>query len=143
MGILQARILEWVAMPSSSGSPDSGIKPKVSRIAGSFFYYLSHQGSPRILEWVSLSLLQGILLTQDWQWNNTMLMVQNVSTSLVTVVKWAKSLWHPNLSSYTIYITHTVNADSSALIPMCYLNNFLISEETSVVSIEMHIIWIR
>ena len=26
-GILQARILEWVAMPSSRGLPDPGIKP--------------------------------------------------------------------------------------------------------------------
>ena len=26
-GILQARMLEWVAMPSSRGSPDPGIKP--------------------------------------------------------------------------------------------------------------------
>ena len=26
-GILQARIVEWVAMPSSRGSPNSGVKP--------------------------------------------------------------------------------------------------------------------
>ena len=26
-GILQARALEWVAMPSSSGSPDPGVEP--------------------------------------------------------------------------------------------------------------------
>ena len=29
------------------------------------FYCLSHQGSPRIMEWVSLSLLQGIIPTQE------------------------------------------------------------------------------
>ena len=47
-GILQARILEWVALPSSRGSskPSSPIllvdsSPSV------------HQGSPRILEWVA------------------------------------------------------------------------------------------
>ena len=28
MGILQARILEWVAMPSSRGSPNPGIEPR-------------------------------------------------------------------------------------------------------------------
>ena len=28
MGILQARILEWVAMPSSRGLPNPGIKPR-------------------------------------------------------------------------------------------------------------------
>ena len=28
MGILQAKILEWVAMPSSKGSPQPGIEPR-------------------------------------------------------------------------------------------------------------------
>jgi len=28
MGILQARILEWVAMPSSRDLPDPGIEPR-------------------------------------------------------------------------------------------------------------------
>jgi len=39
-GILQARILEWVAMPSSGDLPDSGIKPaslKSPALAGWFF----------------------------------------------------------------------------------------------------------
>ena len=37
-GILQARILEWVAMPSSSGDlPDPGIKPVSPALAGGFF----------------------------------------------------------------------------------------------------------
>ena len=40
-GIIQARILEWVAMPSSRGSSRSfdspGIKPAVSCTAGKFF----------------------------------------------------------------------------------------------------------
>ena len=31
-------------------------------------YHLSHQGSPRILEWVSLSLLQWIFPTQESNW---------------------------------------------------------------------------
>ena len=48
-GILQARILEWVAVSSSKGSyresswPRDGIKVC---IAGRFFTNLSHQGSP-------------------------------------------------------------------------------------------------
>ena len=37
MGILQARILEWVAMPSSRGSSQSGDPNQLSRIAGGFF----------------------------------------------------------------------------------------------------------
>ena len=37
MGILQARILEWVAMPSSRGSFQSRDQTQVSRTAARFF----------------------------------------------------------------------------------------------------------
>ena len=37
MGIFQARILEWVAMPSSRGSFQPRDRTQVSRIAGKFF----------------------------------------------------------------------------------------------------------
>ena len=37
MGILQARILEWVAMPSSRGSSQPKDQTQVSCIAGRFF----------------------------------------------------------------------------------------------------------
>ena len=37
MGILQARILEWVAMPSSRGSSKPGGQTQVSHITGRFF----------------------------------------------------------------------------------------------------------
>ena len=37
MGILQARILEWVAMPSSRGSSQPRDQTQVSHIAGGFF----------------------------------------------------------------------------------------------------------
>jgi len=36
-GILQARILEWVAMPSSRGSSQSRDRTSISFIAGEFF----------------------------------------------------------------------------------------------------------
>ena len=50
-GILQARILEWVDMPSSRGSSQPRDQTQVSPIAGGFFTtYLSHQGIQRILE---------------------------------------------------------------------------------------------
>ena len=45
-GILQARILEWVAFPFSRGSSQSRDQTQVSRIAGRFFNQLSHKGSP-------------------------------------------------------------------------------------------------
>ena len=46
-GILQARILEWVAFPFSRGS---------CRL---IIYWLSHEGSPRILEWVAYPFSSG------------------------------------------------------------------------------------
>ena len=45
-GILQDRILEWVAIPFSRGSSQPWDRTQVSHIAGRFFYQLSHQGSP-------------------------------------------------------------------------------------------------
>ena len=55
-GILQARILEWVAMPSSRGPSQPRDRTWVSCIAGRFFYCLSHQGSPKI-EYLTNSLI--------------------------------------------------------------------------------------
>ena len=50
MGILQARILEWVAMPSSRGIfPTQGSNPCL-RHCRRILYHLSHQGNPWILE---------------------------------------------------------------------------------------------
>ena len=40
MGILQARILKWVAMPSSRGSSQPRDHTQASCIAGGFFSYL-------------------------------------------------------------------------------------------------------
>ena len=37
MGIFQARILEWVAIPSSKGSSQPKDQTQVSRLAGRFF----------------------------------------------------------------------------------------------------------
>ena len=49
-GILQARILEQVAMPPPGDLPNPGIKPTsgcISCIAGGFLYPLGHLGSPQ------------------------------------------------------------------------------------------------
>ena len=52
MGILQGRILEWVAMPTCRGIfPTQGLNPGL-RHCRQILYHLSHQGSPKILEWV-------------------------------------------------------------------------------------------
>ena len=53
MGILQARILAWVVMPSSRGIfPIQGLNPGLPHCR-QILYQLSHKGSPRILEWVA------------------------------------------------------------------------------------------
>ena len=46
LGILQARILEWVAISFSRNSSRPGDQTRVSCIAGRFFYRLSYKGSP-------------------------------------------------------------------------------------------------
>ena len=66
-GSLQARILEWVAMPSSRGIfPTQGTNPGL--LHGRWILYpLSHQGSPRILEWVAYPFSRGT----SWPGNQT------------------------------------------------------------------------
>ena len=48
MGILQARLLAWVAMPSSRGSSQSKDQPRI-------LCHLSYQGSQAIVEWEAYS----------------------------------------------------------------------------------------
>ena len=57
-GIIQAKILEWVAMPSSRGSSHQGLNPGLLHCR-QILYYLSHQGSPRILAWVTYPFFRG------------------------------------------------------------------------------------
>ena len=56
-GVLQARILEWVALPFSRGSSQPRDPTQVSCIAGGFF--TSWATSPRILEWVAYPFSRG------------------------------------------------------------------------------------
>ena len=66
-GILQVRILEWVAMPSSRGSSQPRDQNHVSRITGDS---LSEQpGKTKNTVVGSLSLLQGNFLTQESNWD--------------------------------------------------------------------------
>ena len=60
-GILQERILEWVAMPSSRGSS----QPKSPTLQVDSFP-AEPQGKTKKTGVGSLSLLQGIFLTQEW-----------------------------------------------------------------------------
>ena len=51
-GILQARILEWVAFPLLQVIPTQGWNPDLL-YSRWILYQLSRKGSPRILEWVA------------------------------------------------------------------------------------------
>ena len=64
-GILKARILEWVAFPFSRGSSQPRDQTQVSCIAGRFFTSWA-TGKPKNTGVGSLSLLQQIFLTQEW-----------------------------------------------------------------------------
>ena len=67
MGILQARILEWVVMPSSGGSSQLRGQTGVSHIAGGFFAICATR-KPKNTGVGNLCLLQGIFLTQESNW---------------------------------------------------------------------------
>ena len=62
-GILQARILKWVAFPFSRVLfPTQGWNPGLL-YCRLILYQLSHKGSPRILEWVAYPFSRGSSLT--------------------------------------------------------------------------------
>ena len=63
-GILQARVLEWVAFSFSRGSSQSRDQTQVSHTAGGFFT-AEPQGKPKNTGVGSLSLLQQIFPTQE------------------------------------------------------------------------------
>ena len=58
-GILQARILEWVAFPFSRGFfPTQGLNPGLPHCR-QILYQLNHNESPRILGWVAYPFSRG------------------------------------------------------------------------------------
>ena len=65
MGILQARILEWVVMSSSRGSSQPRDWTQVFCTTGRFFNVWA-QGSPRILEWVAYPFSRVSFLSRNW-----------------------------------------------------------------------------
>ena len=59
-GILQARILEWVAFPSWGKDPSwVGLLNPGLPHCRQILYQLSHKGSPRILEWIACPFSRG------------------------------------------------------------------------------------
>ena len=108
-GILQARILEWVAFPFFTGSSQPRDQTQVSHIASRFFTSLSHKGSPRILEWVAYPFSRGSSQPRSWtgvsciaggfftNWVmqlNYILTLLNLALSFGRQDQWRRQ-WHP------------------------------------------------
>ena len=68
-GTLQARILEWVAVPFSRGLPNPGIEPRSPALWVDSLP-AEPQGKPKSIGVGSLSLLQWIFLTQESTWGH-------------------------------------------------------------------------
>ena len=66
-GILQARILEWVAFPFSRGSSHPGIERMTPALQVDSLP-AEPQGKPKNTGVGSLPLLQQIFPTQEWNW---------------------------------------------------------------------------
>ena len=64
-GILQTRILEWVAIPSSRGSSQPRDRIQVSHIVGGFFTDWATREAQKYWSG-SPSLIQGFFPTQEW-----------------------------------------------------------------------------
>ena len=68
MGILQARILEWVAKTLLQRPvPTQGWKPGLLH-RRQILYNLSHQGSPKTLEWIACPSSRRTSQPRNWTW---------------------------------------------------------------------------
>ena len=67
-GILQARILEWVAFPFSRGSFQPRDQNPDLPHCRQILYQLSHKGSPRILQCVAYPFSRGSSWPGNWTW---------------------------------------------------------------------------
>ena len=97
-GILQARILEWAAIPFSRGSSQSRHQTQVSHIAGGFFYQLSHKGSPSVS--VKLELNPPLPILTHWHLKTTAksndFYLQEITGNIYcfsSVNQWCTTLW--------------------------------------------------
>ena len=98
--ILQARILEWVAIPFSRGiSPNQGSNSGLLHYR-QILYQLSHMGSPRILEWVGYPFSSGFSWPRSWT-GSPALQVDSLPAvnfqgifTYVIICYFSKQSWH-------------------------------------------------
>ena len=119
-GILQARILEWIAFPFSRGIfPTQGWNPGLPHCRR-ILYQLSQKGSPRILEWVAYPFSRG----SSWPRNQTGVCCiaggfftnwairETLCDTLVVYFKKGYTLLCPSLFPKTGILMHVQNLSS-------------------------------
>ena len=112
MEILQARILEWVAILLQGIFPTEGSNPGLPH-CWQILYQLSHRRSPRILEWVAypfssrsswprdrtrISCIEGRFFT-SWTAGKTTISLKQFSYSVVSYLLCASAHTKPQLQS--------------------------------------------
>ena len=114
-GILQDRILEWVAFPFSRGSSQPRYRTQVSCTAGGFFSPAEPQGKPKNTGVSSLSLLQQIFLAQIlYQLNYQRSLLKLMSIELVMPSNQL-ILCHPLLFPPSIFPSIRIFSNESVL----------------------------
>ena len=112
--ILQARILEWVAVPFSRGSSQPGIEPRPPALQADFFFYqLSHKGSPLLYTSLQKKSLIWSLFCSNFQ-NGTQDLRPSVIRSQAAHVSWLYFLVYPNVSPIFLptWVTcHSLSSD--------------------------------
>ena len=108
MGILQARILQWVSMPLSRGSSQPRDRTQVSHIASGFFTSWAMREAPKIylyiyiyIFWSSMQLYLYIYSIYVWIYFNIYLLTRNWSRnwkSLDLSEKWVCPIFKANPS---------------------------------------------
>ena len=105
--LLQARILEWVAVPFSRGSSQTRDWTQVFCTAGGFFYCLSHQESSRILEWVAYPFSRGSSRPRTW-------------TGVSCSASGFFTTWAPRKALLYAYLTLNITATLCGCSTYCY-----------------------
>ena len=132
--ILQARILEWLAMPSSRGSSQPRFPTQVSHIADGFFTIWGAREAQEYIGMGCLSLLQGTFLTQEstrglwhcrWILNQGFFLPTKEAHKIVPgKLKWLVTL---TVCGAIICKSHTEMEKNTLLISMHLKNLILIS----------------
>ena len=131
-GILQSRILGWVAFPFSRGSSQLRDQTPASLLCRQILHQLSHKGSPRILEYVTYPFSSG----SSWPRNRTWVS----STAGGFFTNWAIRK-APTLES-TVLITEPPGKSPSVLLflkehrirPDAFMGHFTVHKSSCGVS---------